>query len=64
MWCGVGCRLYLRRARLLLEYGIVTKTLALALLAITTDGMGLVALERGCCQQVSRTSEVGLDDAK
>jgi hypothetical protein len=40
----VGGRLNLSRTRLLLEDGVVAKTLAFALLAVSTYGVGLVAL--------------------
>jgi hypothetical protein len=43
-WGRVGRRLYLCWARLLLEDGVVAETLALALLAISADGVGFVAL--------------------
>jgi hypothetical protein len=36
--------LYLRRARLLLEDGVVTQTLALAFLAVPAHRVGFVAL--------------------
>ena len=46
MWCWrrVGGGLYLCWAGLLFEDGIVTKALALALLAISAHGMRFVAL--------------------
>lgn len=43
----VGCGLYLGRARLLLENGVVAKTLAFAFLAVSAHGMGFVALLGG-----------------
>jgi hypothetical protein len=43
-WCRVGRWLYLGRAGLLLEDGVVAKALALALLAVSAGGMGFVAL--------------------
>lgn len=49
-WSSVGRGLYLRRAGLLLENGVVAKTLAFALLAISAGGMGFVAL---CSKNVS-----------
>jgi hypothetical protein len=42
--CGVGRWLYLCRTGLLLEDGIVAKTLALALLTVSAHGMRFVAL--------------------
>jgi hypothetical protein len=42
--CSVGRRLYLSWAGLLFEDGIVAKAVAFALLAVSTRGMGLVAL--------------------
>lgn len=44
-WSRVGRRLYLCWTGLLLEDGIVSKTLALALLTIPADGVGFVALD-------------------
>lgn len=44
-WSRVGRRLYLCWTGLLLEDGIVSKTLALALLTIPADGVGFVALQ-------------------
>lgn len=46
MLCGsrIGRRLYLCWTWLLLEDGIVAETLALALLAVSADGVSFVAL--------------------
>jgi hypothetical protein len=46
MWCWsrIGSGLYLCWTWLLLEDGVVAKTLALALLAVSADGVGFVAL--------------------
>lgn len=50
VWCGrVGSGLYLRRAWLLLEDGVVAKTLAFALLAVAAHGVGFVALVKSQC---------------
>jgi hypothetical protein len=46
-WRGIGRRLYLRWAGLLLEDGIVAKTLAFALLAVSARGVGFIALGEG-----------------
>jgi hypothetical protein len=40
----VGCRLDLRRSRLLLENRVVAKALAFAFLTVAADGVGFVAL--------------------
>jgi len=50
----VGGRLDLRRARLRLEDGVVTKTLAFALLAVAAHGVGFVALWVGFTSAQSR----------
>jgi hypothetical protein len=63
--CRMGCRrrigsgLYLGWAGLLLEDGVVAKTLALALLAVSTHGMGFVALSRFTLAHVQVRGEVG-----
>lgn len=43
--CGVGSGLEVRRARLLLEDGVVAHALTFAFLAIATNGVGFVALD-------------------
>jgi hypothetical protein len=45
--CGVGSRLEIGGAWLLLEDGIVAHAFAFALLAVATHGMGFVALQGG-----------------
>jgi hypothetical protein len=49
-WCRVGRGLYLGWSGLLLEDGVVPKTLALALLAVSAGWMRFVAL---CTVKVS-----------
>jgi hypothetical protein len=56
---GIGSGLYLGWAGLLLEDGIVAKTLALALLAVSAHRMGFVALSNLRLAYVQVRGEVG-----